>query len=233
MPTIDDISAGVLRRLEEDTASPVFWNLPLEIRPIVLEALCEATLITGQPQVKLLSAPYTLTPSQTIQPAPAVIFSNHSVLAIIRIDINNQPLHKVSVFDLDMANKDWQNDLPAAAPNEWFPFGLGGQFGIHPQVSAPLGVTITAITNPTITSPPYTGGESINFQSEFNLGLECYGAHAARIKEGGAEAEQAMQLYETFLSVMTELSMFAIRRDSLRFSRALGVASELNEVAKK
>ena len=111
MPTIDDIATAALRRLEEDTVSPVFWNYP-EMRSLVLEALCEAILITGSPQVRITSAPYTLVANQTFQPAPQVVFANHSVLAIVRIEgTGNLALHKCSLFDLDMDNKDWRNDL--------------------------------------------------------------------------------------------------------------------------
>jgi len=233
MPTIDDIATAALRRLEEDTVSPVFWNYP-EMRSLVLEALCEAILITGSPQVRITSAPYTLIANQTFQPAPQVVFANHSVLAIVRIEgTGNLALHKCSLFDLDMDNKDWRNDAPTAVPRDWFPFGLGGVFGIHPQVVAPVQVVLTAIEYPIITSPPFGGGEPINFQSEFNLGFEAYVAHAARIKEGGAEADAGMPLYELFLSVATELSKFQLRKDSLRFSRTMGPLGELNEVETK
>jgi len=224
VPTIDDIAASVLQRLEESTTSPVFWSYA-EIRMLVLEAMCEATLITGSPQVRITSAPFTLQPNLTIQAAPAGAFT------IIRVESGGGAVHKVSVFDLDMSDKNWQNDPQDTIPREWFPFGCG-QFGIHPQLSAVAQVILTIVQNP-IALMPLAGTETVNFQSEFGLGFEAYGESLATLKEGGAEADAGVRLYDTFLSVMAELSAFQLRKDSLRFSRTLGAAAEINEVQKK
>lgn len=229
MAIISDIEGSVLDGLEESRIAPKFWDLQNEIRPLIFEGLCEATLITGEPEFRYpANQPFALTVGNTLFSLPS------GLLAVSRIEnaATGLPIRKVSVFDLDMDKKTWQNDQPAAVPTEWFPFGMK-QFGIHPQVNAPLNVIISGIQFPIVTDPPFTGNESFPFQSEFEDGIEYYAEHAARLKEGGAEWDAAMPLYESFLSLMEEFSKFGLRKGSLRFSRVLGSPAVFNDVATK
>lgn len=224
MSTVDDITAGVLTRLEE-TNPPVFWSLD-ELRLMVVEGMCEATVLTGIPQFRQVSTPVTLTANTTFFSNPANAF------ALLRMEIAGQPVRKCSIWDMDMDHQNWQNDVKQATPNEWMPTGLSG-FAIHPQLTAPVQAIMTVVQNPVTTAPPYTGNEVLPYQSEFNIGFEMYAAHVARLKEGGAEFDSGMFLYEGFLSVMAELSLFGLRVDSLRFSKTVGTQSRVDPVEKK
>lgn len=225
MSVIDDISTASLQMLEEvNPASPVFWSLP-EIRGIVLEAMCEASLITGEPEVRE-GVPITIVHGQTLQTMPPGAF------AILRMELGGLQLRRVSVFDLDMDNNQWQNDLPANVPNDWFPLGLT-QWGVHPQLIADVQAIVTVVQFPVTTAPPFTGQEPVPFQSEFNLGLEEYVSCWSRLKEGSAELDAGMSGYELFLDIMAEMSNFALRKGSLRFSKVAGGVSEVNPVQKK
>jgi|SRR5882762_1886611 len=227
MSVIDDISTSALQQLEElDPAAPVFWNLAHEIRPLVLEAMCEATLICGEPQTRLSASPYTIPANTTFLQNPVNSF------AILRVELNGLPLHKVSIFDMDMENTQWQNDPPSDVPRDWFPLGLG-QWGIHPQVVAPVQAILTVLSFPVSDFPPYDGTEVIGLPIEYDLGLEAYVNAWARLKEGGQELQQGMGSYELFLSTMEELSNFALRKGSLRFTRTLGAVSEVDPIQKR
>lgn len=225
MSTITDIITGVLTRLEEDPNTPVFWGLD-ELRMMVLESMCEATLLTGFPQVKQSTAPVSLAAFTSFFPNPANAF------AILRMEVNGSPVRKCSLWDMDLDHMNWQQDAPGTVPTEFMPIGLSG-FAIHPQLLAPVNAIFTVVQNPVTTAPPYDGTQILPFQSEFNLGFEMYAAHAAKLKEGGPEFDAGMGLYEGYLSVMAELSLLGLRQDSLRFSRSLGTASELDSVEKK
>jgi hypothetical protein len=222
---ISDIEAGVLTRLEEP-ASPVFWDLTNELRMLVVEGMFEACILTGEVQVKQTSTPFSLAANTTFFNVPAGVFS------IIRMEVGGQPVRKVSMWDLDLDRNNWQQDTKLAAPTEWFPLGLN-LFGIRPQLTAPVNATLTVVQYPVTAAPPYTGAEAVPFQSEFNIGLEMYAGHRARLKEGGAEMDSGMFLYEGFLSSMAELSLFALRKDSLRFSKTVGTEARVDSVEKK
>lgn len=229
MPAISDIEVAVLDQLEDNRVAPVFWDLPNEIRPLIVEAMCEATLISGEPEVRQ-PVTYDLAANTTIFPMPA------ATLAISRMESpGGLPIRKTSVFDLDMENTSWQSEVASANNNvirHWFPLGLKS-FGIHPQLAADVQVIITGVGFPSTFNLPFTGVENVPFQSEFNDALERYACHAARLKEGGPEFDASMVMYEEFLGMMEELSKFGLRKGSLRFSKVVGSAAIFNEVEKK
>lgn len=229
MAVISDIEGAIQDRLEEPRGAGIFWDLQNELRPLIAEGLCEATLITGLPQFRYAANnPFQLTPGSTTFNLPS------GNLAILRVENANTglPIRKVSVFDLDMDNKTWENDAAVAAPTEWFPFGLG-KFGIHPQVNVNFNVILSTIQFPIVSDPPYTGNEPFPFQTEFEDAIIHYTEHAARLKEGGIEFEASMPAYEAFLAAMEELSKFAVRKGSLRFSRVHGAPVVVTDVEKK
>ena len=227
MALISDIEGAVLDDLEEDRAGSKFWDLTNELRPLLFEGLCEATLLTGEPEFRPNVA-YVIPGATTLLPMPA------GALAIERIEnqATGLPIRKVSVFDLDMDNKTWQNDAPAAAPTEWFPFGLN-QFGIHPQLTGNFNAIITVVQFPITTDPPYTGAETFPFQTEFEDPIERYASHAARLKEGGIEFDASMPYYEQYLAAMEELSKFGLRKGGLRFSRIAGSPAVVTDVTQR
>jgi hypothetical protein len=136
-------------------------------------------------------------------------------------------IQKTSIWDLDRMLPGWEADV-ADGIDSWFPVGLT-QFGIHPQLTAPLQVVLTYIALPVPVVTPYTGLETVDFQQEYSGAFIDYAAHILTAKEGGEEFIQSAKLYDRFLSKMSELSNFAVRKDRLRFTRTMGVAALLAE----
>jgi hypothetical protein len=219
MPILSDIATRVFNRLEENPASPEFWTTQ-EIYDIIIEGMNEAALLTGEPQQR--NSPSALTLNQTFQTMPA------GSLALLRVeDQNSKPVPKTSVWDLD-------TDASLSAlgvVRYWFPFGLTA-WGVYPKMTSPspLNVTLSFLAWPVTASRPYAGSENVPYQQEFINAFEQYGAHVARLKEGGPDFDASTQLYQDFLSLMQELSSFAERKDVLRFTRAAGSLTRVTEV---
>lgn len=226
--TISSIEIGVQNRLEElpDDVG-IFWQVQPELRPLIVEAMNLATLITGEPQVYATSV--TNIPASTSF-APIPVPAN--ALAITRIDgPGSLGVNKTYVQDLDRLLPGWEV-ATGSAPQYWFPFGLT-QFGIYPNLTAPVQVLVSYIQIPVTTSRPYTGAEPIPFQPEYLDGLQDWATAMARFKEGDPEFSEAMPVLNRFMSKMEELSNFAYRKGSLRFTRSIGVTANIVETTVK
>jgi len=228
MPILSDITTHVLNMLEENPASPLFWTTT-EINNICVEAMNEATLLTGEPQARSTAQAVTL--NQTFQSMPS------GSLALLRMeDQNGSSVQKTSVWDLDRMLPGWQNDTDLSLGalgviRFWFPFGIT-KWGIYPKMTSPnpLQVTLSNLAWPVTATRPYTGSENVPFQLEFIEAFNDYGEHVARLKEGGQDFEESQILYSNFLGVMQELSNFAERKDVLRWTRTQGAFSRVTEV---
>jgi hypothetical protein len=223
MSTLATLGALVQDRLEEPRGPGIFWSLTGEIYDMLVEAMNEATLITGEPEIRQ-KVPFTLAAGTTIftLPSPGV--------ALLRIQAPNW-VDKTTLWDMDRMLPGWESDT-GPSPDYWFPFGLT-QFGIHPQLTASIQVFLSYIALPVPTGRPYTGAEPVDFQQEFNEGFVDYAAHVAQLKEGGEEFLQSAKLYDRFLSKMTELSNFSWRKGSLRFTRTVGAPSRITPIEKE
>ncbi len=224
MATIADLENAVLQRLEEDTASPKFWSVQDEIRPFLVEAMSEIALITGEPEIRR-SALFTLTTNTRIFPVPT------EFIALLRME-GPKFIEKVSLWELDQMVPDWEGEANADQPKAWFPIGLT-RFGLYPKLTADNQVFLTGVALPVTAARPYAGTEAVQFQEEFQEGFTEYAAHVARLKEGGNEFVQSIKQYDRFLSRAEELSHFAIRKGSLRFSRAAGVPAKITDVEQR
>jgi hypothetical protein len=223
MSTISTIAPNVTSRLEE-TATPTFWNLQGEIYPAIAEAMMLATLITGEPQVRA-SAPYTI-PTSTIF-TPLAMPSD--AIALLRVEgPNSLPIQKCWIWDLDRQMPGWEV-MTGETPQFWVPFGLS-QWAVVPCLTAPAQVVLSYVQTPVLTAPPYTGNEPIPFQQEFFDGLEDYGEVYARFKEGAPEFNQAFTPLNRALACFEQLSRLAYRKGALRFTRAGGASSAINDV---
>jgi hypothetical protein len=225
LSTISNIETLVQQRLEENPDDVgVFWLVQPELRPLIVEAMNLATLITGDPQI-------TLNTTTTI--GTSTVFTPNEMpagaLALLRVTYQGVPLQKVFVQDLDRHYPGWETVTPAAVPRFWFPIGLT-QFGIYPNLSISANVGLSYIGLPVTVYRPYTGAEAVPFQDEYREAFEDYAAAIARFKEGGMEWDEAVPVLNRFLSKMEEMSNFAYRRGSLRFSRATGAMSNVSEV---
>lgn len=225
--TVSDVATRITDRLEDLNT---FWSLKGEIFPLLVEAMMAATLITGDPQIRATSVttiPWNIAPTGfTPLPMPA------DALALLRVDgAGGLSIDKCLVWDLDRHYPGWEVQIGPQA-QYWFPFGLT-QFGIYPSLTQSQQVLLTYIQTPVTVNRPYTGNEAIPFASEFVEAFEGYASAMASFKEGSPEFDQAQQRLQVFLSRMEELSNFAYRRGSLRFSRSMGVQSRISEVVAK
>ena len=214
----------VQNRLEEPVGPPgIFWSLTGEIYPTLVEAFNEATLITGEPEIRQ-SALFTLNANQTIFTLPP------ACVALLRIQAP-QWIQKTSLWDMDRMLPGWESDVGDVI-DYWFPIGLT-QFAIHPQLNASVQVFLTYIALPVPTGRPYSGSENVDFQTEFEEGFVDYSAHVTTLKEGGEEFIQSAKLYDRFLAKMETLSNFSYRKGSLRFTKTVGAPARITPVQQK
>jgi hypothetical protein len=223
MSTLATLGSLVQQRLEEPVGPGIFWSLQQEIYPGLVEAMNEAALITGEPEIRQ-AAPFSLGPNQTVFSLPS------NAIALLRVQAPNW-VQKTSLWDMDRMLPGWEGDV-GFTPDYWFPIGLN-QFGIHPQLEATVQCALTFIALPVPTGRPYTGSEPADFQQEFEEGFVDYCAHVLQLKEGGEEFMQSAKLYDRFLSKMVELSNFSYRKGSLRFTRTIGAPARVTPVEKE
>lgn len=225
MATIADLEKNVQRRIEEDDTGPgIFWSVQDELRVFIVECMNEATLITGEPQIRA-GAVTTIPASTSFTP----IALPSDGLALLRMEgPGGLPIGKVGIQDLDRHYPGWET-ATGDEPLYWFPFGIGA-YGVYPNLTAPAQVVLNYVQVPVNSPRPYSGLEPVNFQQEYLDGFEDGASHIASIKEAGAEMAQSMQRYSKFVSKMAELSNFGYRKDSLRFGKTFGAQSSINDV---
>lgn len=224
MGTLATLSGGVQDRLEEPRGPGIFWQLQAELYPLLVEAMNAFTLITGEPQYRNIAAPYTIPASTSFAPLPMP----PDAIALLRVEgAGSLAYDRCWVIDLDRHYPGWETKT-GPVPQIWFPFGLS-QFGIYPNLTAPATVILVYIQLAVSTPRPYTGAEAVPFQSEYFDALDDYAAAMARLKEGTLEFQEAIVLFQRFLSKAEELSNFAYRKGSLRFSRSLGVQAGISD----
>lgn len=231
MATIANIESRVRDRLEEN--GPLyFWNLQNEIRPFIVEALFAATLITGEPQFKQTTTFFTI-PQGPTSPIAVTLYSVPSdCLSLSRVEAaQGLTIDKTFIWDLDRLYPNWETTTGPQA-QYWYPFGLT-QFGIYPSLTAPQEVQLTYIQTPVAVARPYTGAENLPLPLEYFEGLEDWAAAMARLKEGGQEFDEAQAVLQRAVDKFGALSRWVWRKNSLRFTRALGSQSRINEVSTK
>lgn len=208
--TLNDLQDDVLGRIEENlpTAAyapgPTFWNLAGELYPSMVDAMYEATLLTGV--VQMVNIRVDLAAGTNwffLMPKGAI--------ASLRMRAP-YPIRKTSLFDLDAMNPGWQRVTPQDQIRSWFPLGTSG-FGIYPALAHDAQVVMDFIASPVNTPRPYAGTEPVPFQEEFTDMISQYGAALLRNKEGGAEAEEGQDVYKQYLSRARALSLFQGRLD--------------------
>lgn len=222
MATLSQLAQAVCNRIEE-TDPPVFWNLQGEIYQFLVEAMNEAALITGEPQMQQVSD-FTLAAGTSIFSTPA------TYIALLRIQAPNWVM-KTSLWDLDRNLPGWESDY-GPTPKYWYPIGLN-QFGVYPLLLNPVNVTLTGVQLPINTGVPYTGNEVVPFQTEYLDGFEDYAAHVCGLKEGGQDFKSSAKVYDRFIQTMMEMSNFAYRKGSLRFTRTVGPTAQVTPVEKR
>lgn len=219
MAVIDDLVDRLQERLEEPVGAGIFWSRD-ELRETIVEAMCEATLIAGEPEVRTTEI---VIPADTnIVPMPPL------ALAITRIEAAGE-VRKVFLYDLDRMIPKWQTEENAAAIKLWFPLGLN-MFGVYPRLGQPQTVTVNHIAFPVTDEVPWTGQEAVPFQTEYHDGLVDLGSHTSRLKEGGLEFQQSLNAYDRFIYTMKSLSRFASRKSIERFALTSGANAKVSNV---
>ena len=221
--TISDLGSQLQDRLEEPRGLGIFWNLADELYPLIVEAMNAATLMTGEPQTRA-SVPYTLIPNNNLQPMPS------DAVAILRVD-GPGTVMKTTVYDLDRFAYIWEG-CKGDSIRYWFPVGLK-QFGVYPQVPTAQQIVLSYIAAPVVMASSYAGTETVPFQNEYTFGFVECAAAMARLKEGGAEFMQGITELDAFIDKLAQLGRFSWRRGACKFSRALGIQAEVNEVTKR
>ncbi len=223
--TLQQSAVQVLNRLEEEDPDGVFWLEQQEIFTGLIEGLCEALLLVGRP-VQLVNVPFDIQPNQWLQTMPS------GMLAITDIQGPATQVWKWTLRDMDYlqsgeAAQDWENDVtPGQTIYRWFPFGLGGQFGVWPSVPHVQTVTLTGLQSPVVSAWPFQGSQTIPLHDEFFQALEKYCSHYCRLKEGGVEFQTSVSLYQEFLSEMQRLTQIEDRRDPYIFTRGIGASGD-------
>lgn len=240
--TLSSLLPDVLGRVEENVEDgPVFWSLTGEVYPAMVDGIFEAALITGV--VQLNSQQVTI-PADT-----TYIFLNSSgegygqggygeggyggsvsvpvgVIAPLRMKAP-YGVRKSSLKSLDDMVPNWQNMEPSMQIIGWFPLGVSG-FGIYPQLIQPQNVIMDFLMCPISTPRPYSGSEQIPLQQEFSDLLSKYSAAMLRMKESGAESEEAATVFDAYMEEVKALSLFQNRLDSLVFSNSYGAKYTVN-----
>lgn len=221
--TLADLLTDTLGRIEEnlptDTpAGPVFWNLVGEVWPQMVDAMYEATLLTGV--VQAVSQAFTITANTTYFTNPK------GMVAPLRMRAP-YAIRKNSLKGLDDMNPNWQLTPPGTQIQAWWPMGISG-FGVFPQLTADATVTMDWITSPVNQVRPYSGAVAVPFQEEFTDAFSQYAAAMLRAKEGGQEAEEASVVYTEYMGRMRALSAFQSRLDALVLTAAYGGRVQVN-----
>lgn len=225
MPLVSDLEGGVQDRLEEARGADHFWSRQFEIRPLLVEAMSMATLISGEPEIRQ-TVVTNLAANNNVFPTPA------NAVAMLKIEgPNGLVIKKETLWSLSQMVPTWETET-GPLPKNWFPIGLT-QFGLYPKLTAQVQVIISYVGLPVpVPASPiaYTGNENIPFQVEYLEAFEEYAAAMARMKEATQEFLDGLKEFDRFLSRTWELSKFATRKGSLRFTRSKGVAAKVTEV---
>lgn len=214
--TLAELAPQVSDRLQDPTN--VFWQYRYEVLAGLAEGISELLLLIGRPTV-IFNSPLVLTPNTCFQPMPT------GLLCLTDIQTSISRLRKTSLHSLDYTTASWSSSWEsdrAAIPARWAALGLT-QFIVHPAPLQPISVNITGIAYPFIDAWPPVGTESSPFHKEINQALQLFAASYARCKETGLDFQEGLALYSAFLEIGQRLSQIEDRKDSLVWSRALGV----------
>jgi hypothetical protein len=223
---ISTLATNVLSRVEDPTG--IFWSQQFEVYTALVEAMNDMLLLVGRP-TQTVSVPFFLVPNTVWQTVPKGVF------LISDIQGPQAPLRKFTLFSYDYeqpgsVSSDWENDVSVAGPKSWAPVGMT-RFIVHPACAQPQTVLLSGLAYPVAeTNFPYTGAETVPFHHEFFSALEEYAAVYARLKESGAELQEALPMYQNYLTMAKRLTEIEDRRDPLVFSPVFGAKAGTNPI---
>src|SRR5487761_1895274 len=114
MPAADEATVGGIAELLQDRieeprgalSSGQFWSFTDELLPLVVEALYEATLISGEPQLQTF--PFTLAANSFRQAMPP------GIVALTKVEAPNYSVQKTRLWDMDQFLTGWEQTAAQA-----------------------------------------------------------------------------------------------------------------------
>jgi hypothetical protein len=203
--TLADIDAELLNRLEQ---SP-FWAQP-ERTAYINEGIRAWACLTGQWKQKVLITTIPLNPYYVL---PGVItFGMH-------VEFNGGQLIQSSVNSWDKADYLWENR--PGTPSEWAPIDLRVIAIRRPDIVGFNSIAIDGVSAAPILVNPT---DYIDMSEDDYTAYIGYLQYLAAFKEGGAEHENSLILYQTFIK------QAAIRNEKLLasaiFRRVMGLDND-------
>lgn len=222
--TIAALAPQVQSRLQDPNGT--FWLQQYEVYAGLAEAISQLLLIVGRPTT-YFNQLVSLSPNTVWQAIPS------GVLAITDINLAGKRLKKTTLHALDYTQSSWTSSWEsdrADAPYRWAPLGLN-LFVVHPAPVQPLDVTVTGIAYPLTDPWPPTGAESSPFETNIDQALQMFAAFSCRVKECGEDAQEGFALYQAFLEIAQRYTRIQDRRDSLVWTRSIGVPTAPSQVS--
>ena len=231
--TLADLLPDLAGRVEEtDPNNPVFWSLTYEFLPSLVDAMFEASLVTGTVQVHDIQITLAAGTTYFDLQNNTGIGIPAGVVAALRLKAP-YAIRKTTVQNLDATVPGWQSEAPLPPTTRgsnikaWFPLGVS-KFGIYPQLAADSVVTMDFLVAPTTAVRPYTTGIAVPLQEEFSDLLPMYAAVVCRAKELGAESEEADTVMNEYMQAVKQLSLFQSRLDQLVMTKNYGAKMQVN-----
>lgn len=214
-PTIAALAPQTLSRLEDPAG--IFWGQSNEIYSAIIEACNDLLLLIGRP-TQVVQQVITIQPNQWFQTKP------NSIWVITDIYGGGGRTKKLGLFDLDFAlvswDSGWEQDVGPEI-DQWAPLGMNA-FAVHPCITDAQQVLVTGIAPATTGTWPYAGATTVPFPPELESAIEMYAAHYCRFKEGGAEFQASLALYQEYLEIAKRFTQIEDRRDPLIFTNSMG-----------
>jgi len=224
---ISTLAQNVLSRLEDP--SSVFWSTEFEVNAGIVEALNETILLVGRP-AQTVGLQFNLTPNTPWQFVPK------GVMSVTDIWGPQSRLRRGTLFDLDYSQSswgsDWENDTDPAGPTMFVPLGFN-MFVVHPATSVPQTVLLDGIAYPVTVPYPYDGSQIVPFEDHFFEMFEMYSAVYCRLKESGAELQEAMPMLQNFYKLAERMTTIQDRRDPMVFSPSFGGTIGVNALKRR
>lgn len=216
MATISTLLPFIYSRIDElDENGPV-WVVQNEATSAAMEALCDLLLLVGRPDL-IVSQPFSIVPNQWMQTIPAGMF------CALNMQGAASEVWKITLEDMDgaqVSGPDWEQDVGEQVL-KWFPLGFG-KFGVWPTIPVAQTVLLTGIASPVTDTWPWSGSEPVNFHDETFQALEKYASHYLRFKEAGADWQESMKDYQSYLDDAKRLTQLENRRDPFIWDGSTG-----------
>jgi hypothetical protein len=180
----------VLEKLNEVPSAPRYWSRE-EIRQLIWEGLVELNLLSGYLQDTL---------SLTLARHPVQPTLPH--IAVLHVRSGYRALLKYSIDELDASHPNWESEKLPRTPARWAPLGLAYLVTHKRTTTASQTVTVDVLRLPV---KPLEA-DVIPLDDEYVVAIAEYAASVARLKEGGAEQEAGVQMYQQFLALAGDLA---------------------------